>query len=159
MGIATSMGAAFAKSQLAAGNSMPSEGTVFLSLNDHDKQSMGAMGQDLVNLGFKLIATRGTAEYLKDQGVEVKTVFKVNEGNPNIVDRIVNGDVHWIINTPLGAKSMYDERAIRRTALECGLPTMTTLAAAKAGIEAVGAMRSESLDVKTLQEHHEGLKG
>jgi carbamoyl-phosphate synthase large subunit len=158
MGISKSMGAAFAKSQLAAGNPMPSEGTVFLSLNDHDQENMGSMGQDLVDLGFKLIATRGTAQRLRDQGIEVDTVFKVNEGRPNIVDRIINGDVHWIINTPLGAVSKYDELAIRRTALESGLPTMTTLAAAKAGIEAVRAMKTESLDVKTLQEHHEGLK-
>ncbi len=158
MGISKSMGAAFAKSQLAAGNPMPSEGTVFLSLNDNDQENMGSMGQDLVELGFKLIATRGTAQRLRDQGIEVDTVFKVNEGRPNIVDRIINGDVHWIINTPLGAVSKYDELAIRRTALESGLPTMTTLAAAKAGIEAVRAMKTESLDVKTLQEHHEELK-
>jgi carbamoyl-phosphate synthase large subunit len=158
MGISKSMGAAFAKSQLAAGNPMPSEGTVFLSLNDNDQENMGSIGQDLVDLGFKLIATRGTAQRLRDQGIEVDTVFKVNEGRPNIVDQIINGDVHWIINTPLGAVSKYDERAIRRTALECGLPTMTTLAAAKAGIEAVRAMKTESLDVKTLQEHHEELK-
>jgi carbamoyl-phosphate synthase large subunit len=158
MGISKSMGAAFAKSQLAAGNPMPSEGTVFLSLNDNDQENMGPIGQDLVDLGFKLIATRGTAQRLRDQGIEVDTVFKVNEGRPNIVDRIINGDVHWIINTPLGAVSKYDERAIRRTALESAVPTMTTLAAAKAGIEAVRAMKTESLDVKTLQEHHEELK-
>jgi len=157
MGIDRTMGMAFAKSQIAAGNSVPTEGAVFLSLNDRDKAAIGGLGKDLVDLGFKIIATSGTAEALFDQGIVVDTVFKVGEGRPNIVDRMINGDVDWIINTPLGSSSKLDERAIRRTALERGLPTMTTLAAAKAAILAIRAMGQESHEVMALQEYHAGL--
>ena len=157
MGIDRNMGLAFAKSQIAAGNRVPLKGAVFLSLNDRDKAHMDSLGKDLVELGFKLLATKGTAEVLRKQGIAVETVFKVGEGRPNIVDRIINGDVDWIINTPLGSDSKEDERAIRRTALERGLPTMTTIAAAKAGICAIRAMREEDMNVLSLQEYHSAL--
>ncbi|NIA13825.1 MAG: carbamoyl-phosphate synthase large subunit [Nitrospiraceae bacterium] len=157
MGIDRTMGLAFAKSQIAAGNSVPTEGVVFLSLNDRDKAAMGDLGKDLVDLGFKIIATHGTAEALFDQGIVVDTVFKVGEGRPNIVDRMINGDVDWIINTPLGSSSKLDERAIRRTALERGLPIMTTIAATKAAILAIHAMGKETQSVMALQEYHAGL--
>ena len=158
MGIDRNMGLAYAKSQIAAGNSIPLEGTLFLSLNDHDKEKMGSLGADLAELGFKLIATKGTTEILRAQGIEVEEVFKVGEGRPNVVDRIINGDIDWIVNTPLGAESKYDERAIRRSALEHGLPTMTTLAAARAGVQGIRAMRDGELHIVSLQEHHAGLK-
>jgi carbamoyl-phosphate synthase large subunit len=157
MGIDRNMGLAFAKSQIAAGNRVPLKGAVFLSLNDRDKTHIDLLGKDLVDLGFKLLATKGTAEVLRKQGIAVETVFKVGEGRPNIVDRMINGDVDWIINTPLGSDSKEDERAIRRTALERGLPTMTTIAAAKAGICAIRAMREEDMNVLSLQEYHSTL--
>jgi carbamoyl-phosphate synthase large subunit len=150
------MGLAFAKSQIAAGNHLPLQGTVFLSLNHRDKMKAGPLGRDLAELGFKFIATRGTADILIENGIEVEVVYKVGEGRPNVVDKIINGQVDWIINTPLGAASKFDERAIRRTALEHGLPTMTTLAAAQAGVQAVRALKSGAPNIKSLQEYHAG---
>jgi carbamoyl-phosphate synthase large subunit len=157
MGINSSMGLAFAKSQIAAGNRVPLDGTVFLSLSARDKAGAPGLGRDLLDLGFKLIATKGTAETLRGSGIVVETVFKVGEGRPHIVDRMINGEVDWIINTPLGSESKQDERAIRRTAIERGLPIMTTLAAARAGIQAIRAMRNESMNVMSLQEYHAAL--
>ncbi len=157
MGIDQNMGLAFAKSQIAAGNRVPTSGTVFLSLNDRDKPKAGTLGRDLKALGFQILATRGTAEALFNQGIIVDTVFKVGEGRPNIVDRMINGDVNWLINTPLGSSSKEDERVIRRTALERGLPIMTTVAAAKAAIQAIRAMGEEQPHVRSLQEYHKGL--
>jgi carbamoyl-phosphate synthase large subunit len=156
MGIDENMGLAFAKSQIAAGNHLPLQGTVFLSLNHRDKMKAGPLGRDLAELGFKFIATRGTADILIENGIEVEVVYKVGEGRPNVVDKIINGQVDWIINTPLGAASKFDERAIRRTALEHGLPTMTTLAAAQAGVQAVRALKSGAPNIKSLQEYHAG---
>jgi len=155
MGIDQNMGLAFAKSQIAAGNRVPMEGTVFLSLNERDKAQMGSLGNDLAGLGFKLMATKGTAEALFEQGLIAETVLKVGEGRPHIVDRMINSNVDWIINTPLGVESKLDERAIRRTALERGLPTVTTLAAAKAAVLAIRALRQGPTHVVSLQEYHE----
>ena len=154
MGISRDMGGAFAKSQIAAGNVVPTEGLVFLSLNDRDKPKARELAKELVDLGFSLVATDGTAKLIREYGVEVEDVFKVGEGRPNIVDRIINDDIHWIINTPLGAQSKFDEQAIRRTALEHGIPTMTTLAAAKAAIEGIKAMNDSAPTVYSLQEYH-----
>ena len=157
MGIDRNMGRAFAKSQIAAGNSVPMSGNVFLSLNPRDQQCMGSLPHDLTGLGFKILATEGTADTLRGLGIDVEVVYKVGEGRPNIIDRIINGEVKWIINTPLGAASKSDERAIRRTALERGVPTMTTLAAAVAAVAAIRATQQSDLDVLTLQEYHAGL--
>ena len=157
MGIDRTMGLAFAKSQIAAGNPIPTEGTVFLSLNDHDKAHAGALATDLVALGFHIMATGGTAEVLWRHGIDVETVFKVGEGRPNIVDRIINGRVNWIINTPLGGESKQDERAIRRAAIEHALPIMTTLAAARAAVLGIRALRDGAPDVRSLQEYHAGV--
>ena len=133
---------------------MPTEGQVFLSLNDNDKPKMGSLAKDLSDLGFGIVATKGTAEYLRSQGLAVEDVFKVGEGRPNVVDLMINGEVHWIINTPLGMQSKFDELAIRRGALEHGLPIMTTLAAARAGVEGLRAIKEQQSSVRTLQEYH-----
>jgi len=154
MGIGRNMGAAFAKSQIAAGNRVPTEGVVFLSLNDNDKPKMGSLAMDLSGLGFGIVATKGTAEFLRAQGLAVEDVFKVGEGRPNVVDLMINGEVHWIINTPLGMQSKFDELAIRRGALEHGLPIMTTLAAARAGVEGLRAIGEQQSSVRSLQEYH-----
>ncbi|MCC6143860.1 MAG: carbamoyl-phosphate synthase large subunit, partial [Candidatus Hydrogenedentes bacterium] len=154
MGIDENMGLAFAKSQIASGNRIPQEGCVFFSLNRRDKENMGSLGKDLADLGFKIIATDGTAQALRAQGIEVEDIFKVGEGRPNVVDYIINGKIDWIINTPLGAASKFDERAIRRTALEYGLPTMTTLAAARAAVKAIRASREGEHHIKALQDYH-----
>jgi len=157
MGIDRNMGLAFAKSQIAAGNRIPLSGRVFISLNDRDKANVGTIGDDLAELGFSIVATKGTAECLRKTGLTVDTVFKVGEGRPNIVDSMINGEIDWIINTPLGGESKQDERAIRRTALERGLPTMTTLAAARAAICAIRALKTDTMHVLSLQEYHAGL--
>jgi carbamoyl-phosphate synthase large subunit len=159
MGIDRNMGLAFAKSQIAAGNRVPTEGAVFISLNDRDKASAEELGRGLLALGFKLFATKGTAEVLRRGGIEVENVFKVGDGRPNVVDLIINGSVDWIINTPLGSDSKQDESMIRRTAIERGLPIMTTVAAARAGIQCIRATRDDVMNVLSLQEYHSGLPG
>ncbi|GMV98919.1 MAG: carbamoyl-phosphate synthase large chain [Candidatus Hydrogenedentota bacterium] len=159
MGIDRSMGLAFAKSQIAAGNQVPMEGTVFLSLNDRDKAKMDDLGKQLIELGFRIVATQGTADCLKAQGLPVDTVYKVGEARPNVVDLMINGEIDWIINTPLGVASKYDEQAIRRNALERGLPTMTTLAAARASVKAIRELRAGKTEVRSLQEYHTEVAG
>ena len=158
MGIGRTMGMAFAKGQLASGTWVPAKGRIFISLNDRDKPKMGSLAQDLIDLGYELIATGGTAKYIQDQGLPCEPVYKVAEGRPNIVDKTIDGEVQWIINTPLGQESKQDEVKIRRTALERGLPIMTTLAAAKAAVQAIKAMK-DTPTVCTLQEYHEELAG
>ncbi len=154
MGVDADMGMAFAKSQMAAGCTLPAKGTVFLSVNDRDKAKLADIGAGLHRLGFKIVATRGTAACLGTLSIPAEEVYKVGEGRPNIVDRIINGDIAWIINTPLGMDTKEDERAIRRTALERNLPTMTTLAAARAGIAAIERMRVSEPQLLSLQEYH-----
>jgi len=158
MGIARDMGSAFAKSQIAAGSHLPMSGTVFLSLNDRDKPKAAALAKDLIDLGFVLVATDGTAARIREKGLAVTDVFKVGEGRPNIVDMMINKQVQWIINTPFGVQSKYDEKAIRRTALELGLPTMTTIAAAKAAVAGIRALKAHPAGVMSLQEYHAELK-
>jgi len=154
MGIDSSMGLAFAKSQIAAANRVPMSGTVFLSLNDRDKSKMGSLGKDLAELGFRLMATRGTAACLEKQGIHVETAYKVGEDRPHIVDRIINGEIQWVINTPLGSTSKDDGRTIRRTAIERSLPIMTTLSAARAAVLGIRALRRGNTSVRSLQEYH-----
>ncbi|MBX3176316.1 MAG: carbamoyl-phosphate synthase large subunit [Candidatus Hydrogenedentes bacterium] len=158
MGIDQNMGLAFAKSQIAAGASVPLGGTVFISLNARDKEKIGSLGKDLAELGFKFLATDGTAAILRKDGIEVEEVYKVGEGRPNIVDAIINDQVDWIINTPMGAASKHDEVAIRRTALENSIPTMTTLAAARAAVQAIRALKDGKLSTTSLQEYHGAMR-
>ncbi|HSC77512.1 MAG TPA: carbamoyl-phosphate synthase large subunit, partial [Candidatus Acidoferrales bacterium] len=127
MGVGTTFGTAFAKAQLSAGQRLPTAGTAFVSVNDRDKQALAPIARQLTALGFKLIATRGTAAALAAGGVPVEKVYKVNEGRPNVVDLLKTRKVQLIVNTPLGAKSFYDERAIRRAAVRHQVPCITTL--------------------------------
>jgi len=154
MGIDKNMGLAYAKSQIAAGNSIPLEGTIFISLNDHDKKNIGSVAKDLYELGFKFIATKGTASVLRSQGIDVAEVFKVGEGRPNVLDCIINGYINWIINTPKGKSSKDDEVIIRRKALENNIPTMTTLAAARAAVQALREMKKGTMDILSIQKYH-----
>ncbi|MDI6784985.1 MAG: carbamoyl phosphate synthase large subunit, partial [bacterium] len=147
-------GTAFAKSQIAAGSSLPKSGTVFISVNDPDKPEIVPVAKRLVELGFRLIATRGTYQHLKDQGIPVDFVYKVNEGNPNVVDLINEKKINLIINTPLGMTSKYDEFAIRRTAITHRVPVITTIPAAFAAVEGIAALQKEELHVRSLQEYH-----
>jgi carbamoyl-phosphate synthase large subunit len=154
MGIASTFGLAFAKAQLAAGQRLPLEGTVFLSVNDHDKRQIAPVVADLLAAGLKVVATRGTAAALAKSGMEVESVYKVNEGRPNIVDLIKTNKVGLVINTPLGRESFYDEKSIRRAAVRYNIPCITTLAAASAAAKGIRAMAGHSTDVAALQDLH-----
>ena len=154
MGISTSYGQAFAKAQLAAGQKLPSSGTVFISVNDRDKRQLGTIGKELVSLGFKIVATRGTASALHATGVPCEEVYKVNEGRPNIVDLIKTGKVQLVVNTPLGRESFYDEKSIRRAAIRYNIPCITTLSAAHAAVRGIHALIELKREVSCLQDLH-----
>jgi len=154
MGVARSFGEAFAKAQLAAGQGLPRSGTIFLSVNDRDKRHVPPLARELASLGFKLIATRGTAAAISAGGVEVEAVFKVNEGRPNIVDLIKTGRVDLIVNTPLGRESFYDDKSIRRAAVRYRVPCITTLSAAEAAARGIRAVAEHPFEVNALQDLH-----
>ena len=154
MGISKDFGIAFAKAQAAAGFNIPSSGTVFISVNDFDKRGVLPQAQALRELGFRILATRGTADFLNAQGVEAEAVYKVNEGRPNCVDLIKSGKIDIIFNTPLGKESFYDDGAIRKSATLHGVFVVTTLTAAAATVQAIRALREKALDLVSLQEIH-----
>lgn len=157
MGVARDFGAAFAKACVAAGTLLPRRGKVFLSVNNADKAYVVASAQKLVDLGFGLIATQGTQKYLSERGLDCERVNKVLEGSPHIVDRLKNGDVAMVINTTLGKDAAQDSYSIRRTALECGIPYFTTVAAAGAAVNGIEAMLKKAFSVESLQGYHRGL--
>jgi carbamoyl-phosphate synthase large subunit len=154
MGVSADFGMAFAKAQAAAGFTIPTSGTVFVSVNDFDKGGVLPHARALHELGFRILATRGTAEFLGAQGVPVEMVYKVNEGRPNVVDFIQSRKIDIILNTPLGRESFYDDGAIRKSATLHGVLVITTLTAAAATVQAIRALRDETLDVVSLQEIH-----
>ena len=154
MGVAPSFGEAFAKAQLAAGQKLPRKGTIFVSVNDHDKRYVLPLARDLSELGFTLLATRGTAAALSAAGITAEAVYKANEGRPNIIDLIKTGRVDLIINTPLGRESFYDEKSIRRAAVRYRVPCITTLAAAQAAARGIRALIDHSFSVNALQDLH-----
>ena len=158
MGIATRFGAAFAKAQLSAGQKLPlpagNGGAVFLSVNDAAKPAAVEIARNLAQMGFRVVATRGTAAELERAGLPVEVVFKVNEGRPNVVDWIRSGQICLIINTPLGSESFFDEKAIRRAAVRHTVPCITTISAARAAVAGIAAMEKAELEVSSLQELH-----
>jgi carbamoyl-phosphate synthase large subunit len=154
MGIDHSFGLAFAKSQMAAGFKIPLQGTVFISVHDYHKEKIVTVARGFQEMGFKIVATRGTAEHLKAQGLNADTVFKVSEGRPNIVDYIKNGDIQMVINTSVGRKSTRDAYHIRRGALIYNVLYTTTIAGASALCEATKAIIEEDWQVCPLQEYH-----
>jgi len=154
MGIARTFGEAFAKAQLAAGQRLPRKGNIFISVNDHDKRFIVPLARDLEQLGFHLLATRGTAAALSKGGVQAQSVFKANEGRPNIIDLVKTGRVDLIINTPLGRESFYDEKSIRRAAVRYQVPCITTLSAAQAAARGIRALVEHSFEVNALQDLH-----
>jgi carbamoyl-phosphate synthase large subunit len=153
MGLDRDFGRAFAKSQLGAGVDLPMEGTVFISVRDHDKQAVIGVARDLLAMGYRLIATRGTAAFLNEQGLAVEQVNKVLEGSPHIVDAMIDGNVQLVVNTTEGAKSIEDSFSLRRTALVTGIPYYTTIAGARATARAIQAMKNGSLEVASLQSY------
>lgn len=155
MGIDTDFGMSFAKSQIAAGNSVPVGGTVFISVKDKDKPAAYEVAAGLERAGFTIVATRGTAEYLKKRGIDVRTVNKVFEGRPHIVDMITDMQIDFVINTVHGAEAQKDSYSIRRTTLMKGVPYFTTISAAKAAVRGIEAMKAKPMRVKSLQEYHD----
>ena len=153
MGFDDSFGMAIAKAQEASNNLLPVKGgTLFVTVNDRDKATVTPILRRLHDLGFDIWATKGTHEYLSRLGIPSDLVYKVGEGRPHIVDRIVSGDVHLLINTPLGKKSQYDDYAMRRAAITHGIPYFTTMSATSAACDALIALRSRSYHVRTVQE-------
>jgi carbamoyl-phosphate synthase large subunit len=156
MGGAMSFGAAFAKAQLAAGQRLPEQGTAFISVNNNDKPTVLPIARDLVELGFKLVATRGTAAYLRVHGLPVDVVYKVNEGRPNIADQVLSHQINLVVNTPLGRESFFDDRIVRRVAMLHGIPCVTTLTGASATVNAIRSLRAQRLGVRALQDYYAG---
>jgi carbamoyl-phosphate synthase large subunit len=158
MGVSDNFGQAYAKAQMSASVHLPRSGTAFISVNQHDKKNVIRIADRLHQLGFNLIATRGTATALEQSGIPVESVYKVNEGRPHIVDMIKSGKVDLILNTPLGKSSFFDERAIRRAAMQHGVPCITTLSGGAAVASGIAALQRNKVDVLALQEYHEAVK-
>ena len=157
MGGSSNFGVAFAKAQLSVGQRLPESGTAFVSVNNDDKANLLPIAHDLTELGFRLIATRGTAAYLRAYGLDIDVVYKVNEGRPNIADELVNRTIDLVVNTPLGRESFFDDRAVRQAAMMRGVPCITTLTGAAAAVQAIRALRQQGLEVRALQDYHAGI--
>jgi carbamoyl-phosphate synthase large subunit len=157
MGGSSNFGVAFAKAQLSVGQRLPETGTAFVSVNNKDKANLLPIARDLSELGFRLIATRGTAAFLRAYGLAVDVVYKVNEGRPNIADEIVNRKVDIVVNTPLGRESFFDDRTVRRAAMMHEVPCITTLTGAAAAVQAIRALRQQGLGVRALQDYYAGI--
>jgi carbamoyl-phosphate synthase large subunit len=156
MGIDTDFGMAFAKSQIGAGVNIPLTGRVFISVMNKDKRSIVFLAKKLVDLGFEIVATKGTAKVLVNNGIPVQTVFKVGEGRPDIVDQIKNGEIHLVINTPSGKKPKADEVAIRSQSVAHNIPCITTLSGAEAAVNAIESLK-RGMSVKSIQEYHRNI--
>jgi carbamoyl-phosphate synthase large subunit len=154
MGIADNFGEAFAKAQIAAGQKLPTKGTVFISVTDHDKPHVVEVARRFVDMGFKLVATHGTADILEEAGLAVDRVYKVKEGRPNAVDLIKADRIQLIVNTPHGPDPYFDEKAIRRAAVTGHITTITTLSAARAAAEGIAALQRGEVRVQALQALH-----
>ena len=158
MGIDNDIAIAFAKSQIGVGMKIPTGGTAFISVKDTDKEAVAEIGGQLRGLGFEIVATRGTCRILEEAGIETRQILKVSEGNPNVVDLAINGQVALIINTPSGKNPHKDEVRIRTTAVERNVPLVTTVRAARMLCRAIRAIREGRLNVKTIQEYHAEVK-
>jgi carbamoyl-phosphate synthase large subunit len=155
MGIDRTFGMAYAKAQASVDGELPLEGTVFVTVNDHDKATVVPIARRFEELGFRILSTTGTARYLRQRGVLADPVLKVYEGRPNGVDKIVSGEVHLLVNTPLGKLTQQDDYALRRAALQHRVPYTTTMSAASAACDAIIALKSRRGEVKSLQEWHQ----
>jgi len=154
MGVASTFAEAYSKALYAAGTLLPApgSGSVFMSVNDRDKESVLPIARKLVELGFSLVATSGTRLFLAENQLDAEPIFKVNEGRPNVVDRMKNGEIQLLINTPLGRESYFDELIVGETAYRMGLPLLTTLSAANAALGAIARIGKEPLEPLKLQE-------
>jgi carbamoyl-phosphate synthase large subunit len=155
MGIAANFPIAFAKSQLAAGVSLPKSGRVFVSVAERHKDRAVRIAAELHEMGYQILATRGTASRLEDAGIPVELVKKIIEGKPNLIDHMKNGAVDLILNTPSGKGARTDEGTIRATSVQHGIPCITTIQAAEAAVQALRALQFEEMDVQALQDRFE----
>jgi carbamoyl-phosphate synthase large subunit len=158
MGIAADFPTAFAKAQAAAGAPLPEQGTVFISVTDGDKPAAGAIAQALHDLGFRVLATRGTKEAIERMGIPAEYVRKLGEGHPHVADLIARGEVDLVVNTPTGSGARSDGWEIRRAAVARGVPCLTTIAAGLAAARGIGALRRGDVGVVSLQELHPGSR-
>jgi carbamoyl-phosphate synthase large subunit len=154
MGIADSFGSAFGKAQLSADNVLPTEGAIFITVNDSDKRAVGPIARRFQEMGFRLVATSGTAKYLRGRGIPTESVLKIYEGRPNGVDLMLNGEIKLLINTPLGKESQRDDYTMRQAAIANHVAYTTTLSAANAACDAILSLRSRAPSVLSLQEWH-----
>jgi len=154
MGISEDIGIAYAKSQMAAGNTLPTQGTVFISVKNDDKQRASQLARQFHEMGFKILATKGTCISLINNNIPSEFVLKMTEGRPNVVDRIINLGIDLIINTTIGKQSIVDSFSIRRSALDRGVPYVTTIRGAEAVTQAIYALRQKALDVKPIQQYY-----
>ena len=157
MGGASNFGTAYAKAQLAAGQRLPDSGRAFISVNDGDKTNAVRVARDLAELGFVLLASRGTAAYLRAHGLDVEVIFKINEGRPHVGDKLLNREIDLIVNTPLGRESFFDDITVRRIAMMLSVPCVTTLTGAAATVSAIQALRNAELAVRPLQDYHASM--
>ncbi len=146
------LGSAYAKAEAGAGNALPEDGTIFISVNDLDKKKVIPLARDFEELGFELIATNGTSKMLIENGINTKSIFKVGEGRPNVVDAIKNGDVQLVVNTPMGAQAREDEYEIGRSAIRYKVPTITTISGAQAAIRGIRNKIGKQINYHSLQE-------
>jgi carbamoyl-phosphate synthase large subunit len=153
MGIDSDFGRAFAKAELGAGEKLPLEGTVFVSMSDRDKPLAADVVKEFIKLGFTIMATQGTRQVLQEQGLEILSVLKLHEGRPHVLDAIKNQKIQLIINTPSGEEAHTDSKLIRRTALGYKIPIITTIAGARATAAAIYSLQNTTLDVKVIQEY------
>ncbi len=151
MGIDDDLGLALAKGQLAAGSTLPLSGTVFISVRDSDKTAMAEPAQILVDMGFTIIATGGTADFLRERGVECERVNKISQGRPHILDKMQDGQVDWVVNTSMGRRTTEDSYSIRRASLELHIPYTTTATGASAVVTAIKAVREKEIGVQPVQ--------
>jgi carbamoyl-phosphate synthase large subunit len=154
MGIADDLGVAYAKSQMAAQPPLPEKGNLFVSVKDNDKSEIVPLAKELVELGFQIYATAGTALAIEKAGIPVRHLFKISEGRPNVLDLMKNGDIDLIINTPSGKTPRKDEIRIRSLAVANRIPILTTISAVEASIRAIRGIKTKGIDVRSLQEYH-----
>lgn len=155
MGIDVDFATAFAKAQIGAGTVLPKEGTVFVSVKDSDKAVILPAARKIAAMGFRIVATGGTAKFLSEAGLEIETINKVAQGRPHIVDRITDGAIDLIFNTTEGWQSLIDSKAIRTSALRLKVPSFTTAAASLAAVDAIEALRARPLEVRSLQSYYQ----
>jgi carbamoyl-phosphate synthase large subunit len=154
MGIDFSFGKAFLKSQIAANMNLPKEGKILVTVKDEDKPKIVKPVKKLKELGYKIVATSGTANFLREHGIETETIFKLSEGRPNIIDEMKNGQIKIILNTPLGKKAYSDDTYIRKNAILLQIPLFTTVPAMYALAEALASLKNETISVKSIQEYY-----